>query len=228
MAVSTQTMRVAFLVDGFNLYHSLCSAGQRQGIGNCKWLDLQAVSRALLPSIDAKACLSSIDYFTALPTHLSNSDPSRLERHRVYLRALATLRNPGVKAHIGRIRRQNINLRIGGVATDAVVWREKGTDVALAATLMSLGHRDACDLAVILSGDTDYATLPGIFRETYGKELIFALPYGRAPSELAQTAPRSLIMSPELYQSCQLSPQMRLPSGKALYRPAAWSDETSA
>lgn len=215
-------MRVAFLVDGFNLYHSLCSATRQGSSESLKWLDLHSMCRALLPAIGANATLASIDYFTALPGHLAISDPARLERHRVYIRALTAMRNPGVRMHFGRIRRQTIRIEGDQLKRKIVVWREKGTDVALAGRLMALGHKAECDLAVIVSGDTDYAILPDLFRETYSRDLIFALPFGRASSELADLAPGSLLLSPELYRSCQLPEKVRLPSGKYLHRPREW------
>jgi uncharacterized LabA/DUF88 family protein len=215
-------MRVAFLVDGFNLYHSLCSATDQGAFTPLKWLDLHSMCRALLPSIGVDASLASIDYFTALPGHLAISNPARLERHRVYMRALTAMRNPIIRMHFGRIRRQTIRMQAHDSEIKAFVWREKGTDVALAARLMALGHKAACDLAVIVSGDTDYAILPVIFRETFGLDLIFALPFGRASSELADLAPGSLLLSPELYQSCQLPEMVRLPSGRYLHKPREW------
>lgn len=215
-------MRVAFLVDGFNLYHSLCSAADQGPSEPLKWLDVQAMCRALLPAIGADARLASIDYFTALPSHLAISEPARLERHRVYIRALTALRNPGVGMHFGRIRRQTIRIPNDQSKAKVLLWREKGTDVALAARLMAMGHKAECDLAVIISGDTDYAILPDIFRETFGLKLIFALPFGRSSTELADAAPGSVLLSPELYRSCQLPERLRLPSGKYLHKPKEW------
>lgn len=75
--------RTAVYVDGFNLYHSLF-----KGNDSVKWLDLKALSGALLNQDNE---ITLIRYFTARVSNTPN-DPRLALRQDVYLRAL--------KAHI--------------------------------------------------------------------------------------------------------------------------------
>jgi len=71
--------RTAVYVDGFNLYHSLL-----KGNDSVKWLDLKALSGALLNQDNE---ITLIRYFTARVSNTPN-DPRLALRQDVYLRAL--------------------------------------------------------------------------------------------------------------------------------------------
>lgn len=73
-------------VDGFNLYY-----GALRGSPH-KWLDLEALSRRLLPKDEIRL----VRYFTARITARPD-DPQQAQRQETYLRALRTL--PGVQIH---------------------------------------------------------------------------------------------------------------------------------
>ena len=66
--------RVAFVVDGFNLYHSLKSASDGPKPLPARWLDLKALCEAHLHVIGNGATLSSIYYFSAIAKHLEAFD----------------------------------------------------------------------------------------------------------------------------------------------------------
>ncbi|MCC6652835.1 MAG: NYN domain-containing protein [Candidatus Eisenbacteria bacterium] len=81
-------MRVAFLVDGFNLYHSLDAACRALSGQSTKWLDLVSLCRELLPQIHHSARLESIHFFSAPPDHMEQARPGALDRHRAYIAAV--------------------------------------------------------------------------------------------------------------------------------------------
>ena len=81
-------MRANVYVDAFNLYYG-CLRGTPY-----KWLDLEALARALLPKDEVKR----IRYFTALVSARPD-DPQQAQRQQTYLRALATV--PTVSQHLG-------------------------------------------------------------------------------------------------------------------------------
>ena len=70
--------RIAFLVDGFNLYHSLKDASFRLGLrgAGTRWLDLRSLCASFLHAIGGGAQLSSIFYFSALARHLEARGPT--------------------------------------------------------------------------------------------------------------------------------------------------------
>ena len=215
--------RVGFFVDGFNLYHSVAKVAQETADESVKWLNLQGLARGILPLISPTASLASIHYFTALPEHLYLADPGRLQRHRTYLRALTAYGSLRPSAILGRIAQQQVQIRTASGEITGSIWREKGTDVALAMALLREASKGDMDEAVIVSGDADYLPAVKVFREMYPDVgLRFAFPRGRASKELLREAPNSFTLTSAAYLSHRLSERIRLPSGKFLHCPAEW------
>lgn len=215
--------RVGFFVDGFNLYHSVTKVAQETSDESVKWLDLQGLARGILPLISPTASLASIHYFTALPEHLYLTDPGRLQRHRTYLRALTAHGSLRPSIILGRIAQQQVQVRTASAEITGSIWREKGTDVALAMALLREASKGDMDEAVIVSGDADYLPAVKVFREMYPDiGLRFAFPRGRASKELLREAPNSFTLTSAAYLSHRLPERIRLPSGKFLHCPAEW------
>jgi hypothetical protein len=100
-----QQGRTIFLVDGFNLYASLClaseglaAAGQPAGT---KWLDLRSLCGSFLALVrsplEPQAILARIDYFTALA-------PWSQETRRRHQRYIECLRASSVNVRMGRFK----------------------------------------------------------------------------------------------------------------------------
>ncbi|HEX7706207.1 MAG TPA: hypothetical protein VF701_07085 [Thermoanaerobaculia bacterium] len=79
--------RTTFIVDGFNLYHSVCDASRALGLAGAgvKWLNLRKLCESYLSLIGGPAQLERIYYFSALATHLESAKPDLTLRHRAYL-----------------------------------------------------------------------------------------------------------------------------------------------
>lgn len=215
--------RVGFFVDGFNLYHSLATLAKESGDQSVKWLDLQGLARGILPLVGPSASLRSLHYFTALPEHLYLTEPGRIRRHQAYLRALTAYGLVRPSIVFGRIMQQQVNIQVAGVNVSGRVWREKGTDVALAMALLREASLGDMDEAVIISGDADYLPAVKVFREMYPRiGLRFAFPRGRASKELSREAPASFTLNSAAYRSHRLPDRIRLPSGKHLHCPPEW------
>lgn len=130
-------------IDGHNFYH-----GAMKDSPELKWLDLHGLAVRLL---QRKASVTAVNYYTARVVDLG--DPSQSQRQDIYMSALAAT---GVSVIEGRFakRKKNVRLRANDKIRKAIVWEEKGTDVNLAADLVS----DACDglaVALVLSNDSD-------------------------------------------------------------------------
>ena len=215
--------RVGFFVDGFNLYHSVAGFAAEASDESVKWLDLQGLARGIQPLISPTASLASIHYFTALPEHLYLANPGRLQRHRTYLRALTAHGSMRPSIVLGRITQQQVQVRTAMGAVNGSLWREKGTDVALAMALLHEAGKGDLDEAVIVSGDADYLPAVKAFREMYPRlGLRFAFPRGRASKELVRAAPNSFTLTSAAYLSHRLPERIRLPSGKMLHCPTEW------
>lgn len=143
-------MRLAFLVDGYNLYHSLKDARRDLGGARTLWLDLRGLCASLLPSISRSATVARVVYFSALAHHLEPTNPGVTARHQVYLRALRTT---GVEVEPGHFKRKL--LRCPACLSGMTRFEEKEADVAMGVRLIESLLGAAHDGAVLLTGDSD-------------------------------------------------------------------------
>jgi hypothetical protein len=151
-------MRANVYVDGFNLYYG---ALKDKGPG-FKWLDLATLlTKHLIPANP----INRIRYFTARVS----GRPGDLDapvRQDTYLRALATI--PNLTVHLGHFQRTKVRMPLvdppsGGQKTVKVYkTEEKGSDVNLATYLLLDAFQQDCDLAVVISNDSDLEELPGV------------------------------------------------------------------
>lgn len=136
-------MTTTVFVDGPGLYH----AALKDRVG--RWLDLQEWSASVLPGLQ----VTQIRYFTAWA---NPPFPNKVDRQRVYLRALAT--SPSVTVHIGKGRVDDRTVMTVGQNPKPVrvhVPRQKGVDVALATALLTDAALQNCDTAVVVTADSD-------------------------------------------------------------------------
>ncbi|MEV6986164.1 NYN domain-containing protein [Sphaerisporangium sp. NPDC051017] len=137
-------------VDGFNLFY-----GRLKG-SPCKWLNLDALARRLLPDHE----IHRIRYFTAKVVSWPD-DPDKHNRQDLYLRALATI--PHLNVHLGRFQVSRTRMRLaeppltGPATVEVIKVEEKGTDVNLGAYLMADALTHDCEFAVVISNDADLA-----------------------------------------------------------------------
>ena len=210
--------RAMFFYDGFNLYHSLERARLAAPTVPIKWLDLTALAKAHLHALGPTEVLAGIHYFTAYAEHLSQTNPDKLSRHRAYVRALTASH---VQVHLGHFKPKQV--WIEALKRYEPSWQEKATDVNVVAQVFAHAARDAFDVAVIVSGDADYAPAVPVFTEMFpGKRLVFGFPFDRKNRELERVAPKSFVFSRESYAKHQFTDAVRLPSGKFVVRPTAW------
>jgi uncharacterized LabA/DUF88 family protein len=210
--------RTTFLVDGFNVYHSLLAAAQDLGGRSIKWLDLRSLLSSYLPVIGAGAALEEIYYFSALATQLDSHRPGVTARHRIYLECLHAT---GVIPVLGRFKFKTVHCRHCNV--DNAHYEEKETDVAISVKLIELFHLDRADTVVLVTGDTDLApavrTASMLFPT---KQICFAFPYRRKSKELAQLVSRHFQLRKEQFERHQLPDPFVLPNGRKIPKPLEW------
>jgi uncharacterized LabA/DUF88 family protein len=214
--------RAMFFVDGFNLYHSIERAQKAAPTLAYKWLDLGALARANLLSLGPTEVLVGVHYFTAYADHLALTNPDKVARHRAYVRALTA---SGVVVHFGHFKPKDT--WIESLQAYHRIWQEKATDVSLVSEVFRQSHLGSFDVAVIVSGDADYAPAVPIFREMFPqKRLVFGFPFDRKNRELDRLAPGSFTLGRESYSANQFPEAVRLPSGKFVVCPLAWRGST--
>jgi len=209
-------MRVVFLVDGFNVYHSAVDVEQvtRQGV---KWLDYNSLFSAYRYLLGRNTTIEAIYYFTALAYHLNR--PEVVRRHETYIKCL---QDTGVKVHRGRFKAKSpVTCRNCGHVTNR--YEEKETDVAIASKLIEVLYNNDCDSVVLVTGDTDLAPAFKTAQRLFpSKKVIFAFPYRRQNTELAKMAPGSFKINRDNYARHQLPDPFSLSDGTMIAKPSTW------
>lgn len=164
--------RVAFFIDGFNMYHGLHELRDPK----LKWLNLRKLASYLIrPRSEAVA---NVKYYSAFANHYENTpDRGKLIRHRAYVRALEC---KGVECIMGNFAKRDLVFSNGRYKARWKRREEKQTDVSIAVHVVSDAFDDRYDTAVIVSCDTDmlpvYRFLVQRFPE---KNFVAASPPGR-------------------------------------------------
>lgn len=146
-------MRVSFLVDGFNVYHSLDELNAMTG-ASVKWLDLRSLCgkylQAVRGAVGERVDLAEVHWFSARPDHLAPRKPETVRRYDTYVEAL---RASGVQTHLSQFKRKDV--RCPRCSNAFVRYEEKETDVAIATAMLEVLVRQECGTVVLVSGDTD-------------------------------------------------------------------------
>lgn len=206
--------RVCFLVDGFNVYHSVCAAQRVIKGASLKWLDIQSLCSSYLSSIGNGAVMEKVFYFSAFMDWI----PEKVARHQALVEAL---RATGVEIQLGRFKEKEVWCRTCKQLNKH--HEEKETDVAIAVKLMELLYLDACDTAVLVSGDTDLAPAVRAAKALWPKKRIWALfPFARHNAELKAICHGHLKVKAQRYVTYQLSNPLKGLSGGVIWKPPTW------
>jgi uncharacterized LabA/DUF88 family protein len=201
-------------VDAFNLY-SGCLKGKPY-----RWLDLGALCRRLLP----RDQIGSVRYLTATVSARPDN-PDAPQRQQVYMRALETI--PGLSIHYGHYLSHVTRMRLahprpGGAGTVEVVkTEEKGSDVNLATYLLLDAFKGECDVAVVISNDSDLKLPIEVAQAELGLRVGVVNPH--------PPARRSRALQPTFFKqirssalaACQFAPVLRDARGE-IRKPARW------
>ena len=213
--------QVTFLVDGFNLYHSVREAGKVLNTST-KWLDIKTLCSSYLHIIGGivgdKTKLKNIYYFSALAKHIEAKDPDVTARHKSFLKCL---RDTGVFVELSRFKPKTIKCPFCGKLF--VKYEEKETDVAIAIKLLDILLSDECNTTVLLTGDTDIAPAVKTANRLFPKKrILFAFPYLRKNRELLKLAPGSFGINKKQYAKYQFPDPYELSDGILINKPLTW------
>lgn len=168
-------------VDGLNLYYG-CLKGTP-----FRWLDIAKLCRTEL----LQNQINRIRYFTALVGE-HPGDPQQPFRQQIYLRALCTI--PNLTIHYGQFLRNPIRMPlVNPPATGpntVEVWRteEKASDVNLASYLLLDAFNQECEVAAVISNDSDLAEPIRLARRDLGVKVVVLHPLRK--SRPGQKLPR--------------------------------------
>jgi len=201
-------------VDGFNLYY-----GALRGTPH-KWLDLDALFRALLPKNDIRR----IRYFTAL-VQPRPADPDVHVRQQTYLRALAT--HSHVAIHLGTFRQGVVSMKVAppGIGLPSFVnvikTEEKGSDVNLASHLLLDCFQNDFDVAVVVSNDTDLITPIEMVTKQFGRPVGLVNPHPKPARDLLQVTTFYRQLRKGVLAASQFPPSLTDSAG-TFTKPAGW------
>jgi uncharacterized LabA/DUF88 family protein len=205
-------------IDGFNLFY-----GALKGTPY-KWLDLSALCQRLLPDNE----IHRIRFFTARVAARPN-DPRRSERQQTYLRALRTV--PNLTIHEGefyisypRMMVYEPETPVGARRTfvQVVKSEEKGSDVNIATYLVLDACRGDCEVAVLVTNDSDLREPLRVVRDELGIVTGVVNPQrsGKRNRALDATFFRSLRES--TLRQCQFPVTITDANGHKIRKPADW------
>jgi uncharacterized LabA/DUF88 family protein len=174
-------MKTNVYVDGFNLYYG-CLKNT-----SYRWLNLAELCRLMLP----KDTIHQIKYFTARVS-ARPSDPDQPIRQQTYLRALETI--PNLTVIYGSFLTHTVSMPLANpqpgksAYADVIRTTEKGSDVNLATHLLFDAFRNDCDVAVIISNDSDLQEPVRIVTQELGKQVGMINPHKHPSRQLVHYA----------------------------------------
>ncbi len=197
----TGVKRVAIFIDGSNLYHSLEE--------NCKRFDLDFTAFA------SKLCKGR----TLFRTYYYNvlRDPERNpQAYQDQQKFLSALYNASF-----------LEVRLGGSKVRGDTAVEKGVDIMLATDLLRFGWDDLYDVAIVVSGDGDFAYALQAVKDM-GKHVEVAAFPANLAWELAQVADEREFFTPEYFTGLWSRGRSRTTRSAPAEKPAETPATTSA
>ena len=164
--------RTIVYIDGYNFYYGAVRKT------SYKWIDFEALCRLLLP----EDRIVKIRYFTALVQDRPN-DLQKTARQLAYLRAIAT--QPLIETHFGRFTTRPTRMLLvdppitGPRFVEVFKTEEKGSDVNLATYLLLDAFKNRCEIAVVVSNDSDLAEAIRVAQKELGIQVGLINPHMR-------------------------------------------------
>lgn len=165
--------KVAVLIDGFNLYHSIkrlqrsLESSEKISFNHLKWVNLHKLSSLFLKKDEQ---LLDVYYFTAYAYFSDSKTDTPSVRHNTYANFLQA---SNVKTILGRFKKTTKKCRQCG--KHYTTYEEKETDVNISVTAMQLLCDEEVDKLIILSADSDLIP-PAKKWLKKGKEISFLIP----------------------------------------------------
>ncbi len=218
---TSSILRVACLVDGFNLYHSIQDCiKETNAHESIKWINLKSLCESKLSIFNApEASIQKFFYFSSLARHTSIESVSR---HQAFIRALQF---SGFEIIFGEFKRKSVRCK-AACKQEYLAHVEKRTDVNIAIKLLELFQTDTSDACLILSGDGDLLSAVQTARKLFPKKKVgFLFPYRRIDRNLAGSAHTSSILQSNDYLQHRF-PELVYNKEQSAYSkmPKSWSN----
>jgi uncharacterized LabA/DUF88 family protein len=233
---------VNVFVDGFNFYYGCFRSDDPRckTHSSLKWVNPRALAELIYPNDNVKR----IHYCTARvgPGH---NDPDQPIRQTIYLNALETVR--GMRLHFGQYKRRDKHGAIVGPSALIKTYpiagahgiistnEEKGSDVNVATYLLESAFTNDCDIALVISNDSDLEEAVRVARTRAGIEVHVLSPYNSVVRALQSASTRHSTMDScalgadgnhldktSLLRNCQFPPVVVSKKGVQITKPRSW------
>lgn len=201
--------KIIVYVDGFNFYYGLKSKNWK----SYYWLDMVGFFESLIKPYQE---LVEVVYFSA-----KSDSPGKRERQSLFFEANKL--NPKFKLVLGKYLKKEIRCRSCGFINKT--FEEKETDVRIATTLLSDAYANKCDIAILVSADSDLVPPIERIKELNPRQRVYVyFPPNRYSSNLAKLChgTKKLDGSSVEFRKNILPDSITLPSGYVLKRPENW------
>ena len=198
--------KVIVYIDGFNLYYGIRSTGKT----TLKWLDVEKLAHGFLRP---NTHLEQVKYFTAMVNVRENEPP----RQKLYLQAL--------EHHCDKLTIiKGRFLKKGEICRNCnhynSTFEEKKTDVNIACEMLADAYENRCDVAFLVSGDSDL--VPAVEKIiAMDKRVIIVNPPRRKSSELNKVASTNFYLHPNRLKKCLLPAEISI-GKKTITMPEEW------
>ncbi len=203
-----KTNRIAFFIDGFNVYHAL---DYKSAYHKYKWLNLRKLAECFVLS---RETIVGLFYFTAYtPWNLD-----KRKRHEIYIRALKSV---NVEIVLGAFR--PVERICNECHKKYRTFEEKCTDVNISVTLFKTAIDDIWDKAMIVSGDSDLIpAIEAVKAKFPEKQIVVIIPIGRRAELLKQITDGHMKIKQRHLKASQFPDIISVTQNQQLNRPATW------
>ncbi len=197
----------------------------RRRFQDCKWLDVRALAETLFPNDE----IGRVLYFSARVIARPD-DPQEATRQQMYFRALAAR---DVEIFLGQFRSGTRWMRrsepcprgadcpVSEENIRVMSTEEKGSDVNLASHLLIDAFRGDCEMAIVLTNDTDLVEPIRLARADLGLHLALLSPSDSPARSLRGTVDVVKKLRHGPLRASQLPDLLRDSRGE-IHRPRLW------
>jgi len=195
-------------VDGFNFYYGLREPKWKKYY----WLDMVSFfEKFMKPNQE----LIAVKYFSARPTDLAKS-----ANQNAFFQA--NQKNPKFKLVLGKYLKKQITcFKYGNIIH---TYEEKETDVRIATQIVADAYEQECDVAIVVSADSDMIPAIEIAKGTGKRVYVYFPPnhYSSNLSTMGSGCPIHLSRYESRFKQCLLPDQVVLNNGFRLNIPPKW------
>ena len=212
----SQKLRVIGYIDGFNTFYGIKETNRRENY----WYNPIEIVKRVATLAGSEIEIVEVNFFTAMLNH----DSRRLPRQQNYINALTA--TPLIHIRYGRFNADPSYCRC--CKQEHPKMQEKNSDVNLATALVFDALHDRYDVAVLISGDSDFVgPVERILEKFPNKVIIAGFSQNRRSDALhIATKKRSAQLHDWVLAKCHLPEVVISKSGKNQYtRPDEWTKE---